>query len=298
MILNENLTTSLLHEDLNTPTGEQLRSRLLQEEYMRQSPISLPLEIENLNSVLVLAPHQDDEVIGAGGLLCQLRDKGCEISIAFLTDGVMTDEENSLSDEFWIEERRKESILACRKLGAKRFELGISNRSCEVSLSKLSKLGKLITSVRPDAVLLPWFLDAPAKHRFANHLLFLVESLHSVPEFTVLAYQVRGQIFSNAFVDITPQLEDKLNLIRIYDSQVKFHRYDHQSEGLSAWNSRFLPATFRKSQGQYVELFLCAEKEKYLKIVAAIYPPDLDHIYSNHTQVTKAAHDIQKWHTV
>lgn len=298
MIVYEELATSLSHISFNTPTGERLRSRLLQEEYMRQSPKPVPLEIDKLNSVLVLAPHQDDEVIGAGGLLCQLRDKGCEISVVFLTDGVMTDEENSLSDEFWIEERRKESILACRTLRANRFELGISNRSCEVSLSKLSELGKLITSVRPDAVLLPWFLDAPAKHRFANHLLFLVESLRSLPEFTVLAYQVRGHIFSNAFVDITPQLEDKLNLIRIYASQVKFHRYDHQSAGISAWNSRFLPATFRKSQGQYVELYLCAEKEKYLEVVAAMYPPDLDHIYSNHTQVIKAAHGIQKWHTV
>jgi len=262
---------------------------------MRQSPRPIALEIENVKSVLLLAPHQDDEVIGAGGLLCQLRDKGCQISIAYLTDGVMTDENSSFVDSFWVEERSKESIIACEKLSADRYELGISNRSCEVSLSKLNEIGELVTSVGPDIVLLPWFLDAPAKHRFANHLLYLADCLNSLPQFTVLAYQVRGHIFSNAFADITNQLGEKLNLVRVYDSQVSnFHRYDHQSAGISAWNSRFLPPGYKKSEEQYLELFLCAAKQQYLNVVATIYPPDLGHVYSHHEEVTKAAREIQE----
>ena len=38
-------------------------------------------------SALVLAPHQDDEVLGCGGLLAQLAAAGGAVRVLFLSDG-------------------------------------------------------------------------------------------------------------------------------------------------------------------------------------------------------------------
>ena len=36
---------------------------------------------------LIIAPHSDDEVLGAGGLLCLAADAGCAVHVVLLTNG-------------------------------------------------------------------------------------------------------------------------------------------------------------------------------------------------------------------
>ena len=52
---------------------------------MRQIPPDFA-ETVTAGSVLVLAPHPDDEVLGCGGLLTQLADAGAAVRVLFLTD--------------------------------------------------------------------------------------------------------------------------------------------------------------------------------------------------------------------
>lgn len=277
------------------PTGDQLRSRLLQEYYLHKSINPQPLDTASIKSVLVLAPHQDDEVIGAGGLLTQLRDQGSKITIAYLTDGVMTDEVNDFEDSYWVEQRRNESIDCCGVLSANRYELGISNRSCVITLDVIKMLAGIIKREKPDVLLLPWFLDAPAKHRLANYLLYLTETLEVLPNYSIIGYQVRGHIYSNTFADITSCLKEKAELIKTYVSQIEnFHRYDHQYTGSAAWNSRFLSPEWRKKTQQYLELFLYARKKQYLEVVETIYVTDLSHVFQNNAAIVSAVRRINK----
>ena len=41
-----------------------------------------------LQSILVLAAHPDDEVLGCGGTIVKLADDGATVHVAFLADGV------------------------------------------------------------------------------------------------------------------------------------------------------------------------------------------------------------------
>jgi hypothetical protein len=43
--------------------------------------------LNNLKSVLIVAPHPDDEVLGCGGLLAECTDNGIRTDILFLTNG-------------------------------------------------------------------------------------------------------------------------------------------------------------------------------------------------------------------
>jgi N-acetylglucosamine malate deacetylase 1 len=44
------------------------------------------------DSVLVLAAHPDDEVLGCGGALAKWVDAGARVHVAFLADGVFSRE--------------------------------------------------------------------------------------------------------------------------------------------------------------------------------------------------------------
>ena len=57
------------------------------------------------NSVLVVAAHPDDEVLGCGGTIKKITKMGIKVNIMFLSDGVSS-----------------------RKMGQKKFKSEISNR--------------------------------------------------------------------------------------------------------------------------------------------------------------------------
>lgn len=64
-----------------------LAAKVMSTEFFRRelTPVSLP--ISNANTILVLAPHPDDEVIGAGGALLLASKAGVRIDVLYLMDG-------------------------------------------------------------------------------------------------------------------------------------------------------------------------------------------------------------------
>ena len=62
--------------------------------------------------VLVLAPHQDDETLGCGGMIRIRRDEGAVVHVAFLTDGM-----TSGAGEELVGVRRNEAESAMALLG-------------------------------------------------------------------------------------------------------------------------------------------------------------------------------------
>ncbi len=62
---------------------------------------------------LVLAPHPDDETLGCGGLVAQLRDRATPVSIVFLTDGAAS---HAGTGDLGAQ-RRREAAAAAAVLG-------------------------------------------------------------------------------------------------------------------------------------------------------------------------------------
>lgn len=68
--------------------------------------------------VLVLAPHQDDESLGCGGMIAEASRRGTPVHIAFLTDGGMSHPGSSTwPRERLVAERRVEALRATALLG-------------------------------------------------------------------------------------------------------------------------------------------------------------------------------------
>lgn len=143
--------------------------------------------------VIVVAPHPDDEVLGAGGLLQHFNDQGAQIIVVSVTDGEAS-HPNTPGTTIDIRSiRRAECDIALRRLGIRNWTLirlqipdgEVSDKipRVETELSKILRPGDLCLS--------PWVDDGHPDHdasgvaaRMAsgnancNLLFYLVWALH------------------------------------------------------------------------------------------------------------------------
>jgi N-acetylglucosamine malate deacetylase 1 len=214
--------------------------------------------------ILVLSPHPDDESIGAGGLLIAHRGLA-EIHLVCLSDGAGGGglEGPHTSPTALVEARLAEFEVTATALGAasvQHLDYPSGNIPCDNSAA--DRLRSIFCSIRPDVVLLPWFLDAHADHRQANRLY---ASACSEFEATVLGYEIWTMLEPNAVFDITPYLTDKLSLIRNYPSQLRTVDYLAYARGLAS--VRAFHAAVQPLRSGAAEAFLALPNREYCELV-------------------------------
>jgi LmbE family N-acetylglucosaminyl deacetylase len=179
--------------------------------------------------VLAIAPHPDDEVLGAGGTLARLSDAGAEVVVGIVTKGAPP-----LFAEAAAERVRCEAQAAHAHLGVARtvFLSQPAARLDEVPHHRLNQaVADLVREVAPDTLLLPFVGDIHLDHQ----LTFLSGMVAARPHrigfpSRVLCYETLSETNWNAplvsptfapnvFVDISAQLERKLEAMGLYGSQ-------------------------------------------------------------------------------
>lgn len=119
-------------------------------------------------SILVVAPHPDDESIGCGGLMALARQRGADVEIAFVTDGEGSHQADLIEPETLREIRRKEARQAASRLGvpeAKLHFLGVPDGEVSKHQAKItSALLKILEQQKPEAVFLPHAKEPPPDH--------------------------------------------------------------------------------------------------------------------------------------
>ena len=260
-----------------------LTERILEIESFRNDVIPQRLPVTSCKSILLLAPHQDDEVVGAGGTLVMARDAGVKIAIVYCTDGA----QNDVASEV----RRRESQKVCEQLGAKMFELNISNLKPAPQKRDLERINAVINSVKPDVILCPWLFDGAPKHRMINHILWLANKLAPLPDVEIWGYQVQNTLMPNGFVDITAVADEKRSLLECFPSQNGNRHYPHLAMGLAAWNSRLLS---KSSKPAFVEIFFTLPARGLMDLIERFYFADLELTYVGEPLITanlKELHD-------
>lgn len=215
-------------------------------DYYREILEPQDLEINNLNKVLVLAPHQDDETLGCGGTLLKLKENNCDITIGFLTNG--SELSNSIDSKSI---RKKEAKSVCNMLNSTMLELKIDNITMSVQNEHFDTLIKWLNKDW-DAIFTIWPIDQPPKHRICSYLLGKAIN-ESDYKGNILFYSVHTDLLPNFYVDITDVIDKKQDLLSCYTSQLEVQRYDHLSRGLDAWRSRLLPVS---NKLRYIETFM------------------------------------------
>lgn len=217
--------------------------------------------------VLVLAAHQDDETLGAGGTLILLKRQGAALHAVYTTDGATAFA--SLAPEETAAVRRREAKQVWQRLaGTTPDFLDLPNRSPALDPAAATRLSVIIASFRPTTILLPNFLEQPIEHRRVNDLLIFADQLTPLPAETMIwGYQVTTRVPGTLAVDITPVRRAKARLNRLWRSQNAYLDYAYLATGRDIANGYFLRGT--RQARRHAETFLAWPARLYLDLARA-----------------------------
>jgi len=229
--------------------------------FVRPVPIKAPFG----KSMLILAPHQDDEAIGCGGaLILQLRT-GNAAAIVLLQDGADGHEELGMSRQALTELRNEESRRAAAAVGVESpVFLGYARLAESVPQASEQVRG-IIRERKADAIFVPFVLDAHPDHRSANYIL--AEALKGIDwNVRVFGYEVWGLCIPNVLVVIDEAMEDKMRMLACFTWANSAIDYTHSTKGLNMYHSRMLGA----GECRYAERFFELPRKEYIELVERI----------------------------
>ncbi len=198
-------------------------------------------------SILVLAAHPDDEVLGCGGSLARFANEGAAIHVAFLADGVTARGEGATQSAEERRARRAAAEKACAILGAASTWFGDfpDNRLDTVGLLAIVKpIEALIVRHRPDTVFTHHAGDVNVDHRCVHQAAITacrpqpshcVRTLLSfeVPSSTEWQPSASGPVFApDWFIDISATLDRKIAALGAYAAEVREWPHPRSREGV------------------------------------------------------------------
>lgn len=194
--------------------------------------------------VLVLAPHPDDEVLGPGGTLAKLAGSGAVVHVVIVTKAGPP-----IFSQEVLETGRREAAKAHRVLGVEGthfLSFPAAGLDTVANAAMNAALLEVFTEVRPELVFVPFLGDIHGDHQqvFASALVCCRPGTALTPS-SVYAYETLSEtnwnapyltpgFLPNVFVDISEQLETKLEAMRQYGSQLKDFPHERSLEAIRA----------------------------------------------------------------
>lgn len=187
-----------------------------------------------MTSILVVAAHPDDEVLGCGGYIANQVKSGAEVLVTFLSDGVTSRQGNLGLQE--IEARRHAASLAAKVLGVSDVSFGDfpDNKLDSVPLLEVIKrIDAVIKRVQPSIVFTHFGGDLNIDHRIVNQAVLtacrptvdqVVKQIMFFEVSSSTEWQVptEGEAFvPNWFEDISQTLELKVKALLMYEHELR-----------------------------------------------------------------------------
>lgn len=231
-------------------------------------------------SVLVFAPHPDDEVFGCGATLAKLAQDGADINV-FVIASRSTGLGAGTS-----EVRHSESLAAAQLLGYKEpvffdFNDGeLFDNESQISQRVL----ELLQALNPDLVFAPSIWEMHRDHVcVAQSVLDAISQYDGVAD--LLMYEVGVALQPNTLIDVTDQYDLKQKAMSVFESQLAAQRYDVHISGLNQFRTYTLSMEVTHAEAFYRLKHADIEQ----KIVDKEYSRFTAVLQSASTQLTEAS---------
>jgi LmbE family N-acetylglucosaminyl deacetylase len=207
------------------------------------------------SSVLVVAAHPDDEILGCGGTMARLTREGHEVRIAILAEGMSSRyAHREDADPQQLQHLHARAQQAADKVGAKEVVLCKlpDNRLDTVPLLEVVKqVEELVARFRPEVIYTHHPGDLNVDHGVVHRAVLTatrpvagqcVKEIYAfeVPSSTEWAFQRLEPLFRpSVFVDITETLETKIEALTCYDTETRKFPHPRSAEALRAIATRW-----------------------------------------------------------
>ncbi len=217
-------------------------------------------------SVLILAPHPDDEAVGPGGTLSMHLVAGSDVTVLYMTDGSLADP--NVDSVEMAKTRRREAEALGTTYGLRQVFWEKKDRNLDADPEAVMRLGELLEEIRPEAVFVPSPIDAHRDHFAANKILVGALGQRPSAAMEVFGYEIWTDIpFPNHVVEITGFFEKKLEMMAYYRSQAALCDFAGLCRSKNALNH------FRHVhclESGYAEAFLRFSPETYVEMVRGL----------------------------
>lgn len=201
-----------------------------------------PLRALAIESLLVLAPHPDDEVFGCGGLLALAAMQGVRTQVIVACDGAANGD---------VQAREAEGRAAAQVLGYLRRPDALQFwRLPDRGLRADAALRQRIAGALRDSGA-QWLLVTSPFEIHPDHralCLAAIEACRDIDGVRLGFYEVGQPLLPNCLVDITPVMPLKQRAMRCFASQLATQDYASQVAALNHYRAYTLGAAVRHAE--------------------------------------------------
>ena len=185
-----------------------------------------------MGKIIVIAPHPDDETLGCGGSLLKHKEHHDEIYWLIVTS--MKEEDGWETSE--VEKRRDELNEVSNAYGFKKiFNLDFPTTKLDlIPINALvTSISKVVDDIKPNTIYIPNRSDIHSDHRktfesamsacksFRMDFIKKILMYECLSE-TEFASSLQENAFSpNYFVDISKYLEEEINILKVFKSELR-----------------------------------------------------------------------------
>lgn len=197
------------------------------------------------STVLLIAAHPDDEVLGAGGTLARHVDDGDGVHLAFVAEGESSRPEQASG----VAPRKDAARAAAATLGcAAPVFFGLADQRLDTLplLDIIRRIEALVAEIGPSVIYTHHPGDLNADHRLVAHAALtacrplpgsVVRAIYAfeVPSSTEWSPGGAAAQFSPArFVDISRTMQRKMEALRCYDAEMRPFPHPRSYEAVQA----------------------------------------------------------------
>lgn len=193
--------------------------------------------------VLVVSPHMDDETFGAGGTMCRYAEAGDAVYWLNLAN---TKTEYGYPEEL-VNRRESQRLKVANALGI-REAIDLKLRPAALAeysdAEVISKIAEIVRKIEPEGMITVFPGDIHSDHaetfkwvkalsksfRIPSLKRFMLMKVVSETDFSLMS----RPFIPNYYVDISAFLGKKLEILKIYDSELGKHPFPRSLENVTA----------------------------------------------------------------
>ncbi|MBI2552441.1 PIG-L family deacetylase [Candidatus Uhrbacteria bacterium] len=213
-------------------------------------------------TILVVAPHPDDETLGCGGTLLKHAGHGDQVYWLIMTK--MSPVVGYSAEQISIREEEIKKVVEAYHF-EKVFPLQYATTMLDTVPRRelMAAVSKVVKEVQPTTIYLPNRSDIHSDHRVTfETVMGAIKTFRAPSVKRVLAYEVLSEtefapslpteaFMPNSFSDISDYLEKKIEIMHLYEGELGTHPFPRSAENIRAL------ATLRGATAgvQYAEAF-------------------------------------------
>lgn len=193
--------------------------------------------------ILVVSPHPDDETLGAGGTLLKRKKLGDQIYWLNITD--MNESSGWSKSQIELRKKQIDNVISFYNFdGFYNLSEAPAKLTSLDEGSLICKIKRVYEEVQPEWLIIPGNYDAHSDHRVVYNCSMAaaksfrapyIKRIMSMEIVSETDYGFQSEKFEpNCFVDITDEIDQKIQAMKIYDTELESSPFPRSIDNIRA----------------------------------------------------------------